>query len=156
MASWSEIENEVPQLAAQAREYFDAFTHKTLATIRRDGSPRISGSEVQFRDGDAWLGSMWLAMKARDLRRDPRFALHSGSASPPDWTGDAKIAGRVVEVTDPARVEELNGEAAQGDPSHLFRCDISELVVVRLGESGDHIVIDAWHEGRGVSTLQRR
>ena len=54
---------------------------------------------------------MWDARKARDLQRDPRFALHSGSDDPPGWEGDAKLAGVVEEITDPERVREINGEA---------------------------------------------
>src|SRR3954454_13597988 len=98
MASWSEVEAQAPELTARARTLFDAFTHKTMATLRRDGSPRISGTEVEFRDGEMWLGSMWRSMKALDLQRDPRFALHSGSVDPPNWTADAKVAGRVEEI----------------------------------------------------------
>ena len=71
MASWHEVEAEAPELAARARERFDANKHKTLATLRRDGSPRISGTEIQFADGEVWFGSMWEAVKALDLRRDP-------------------------------------------------------------------------------------
>jgi hypothetical protein len=143
MASWADVEREAPELAGLARSLFDAFTHKTLATLRRDGSPRISGTELEFSDGEAWLGSMWRAVKALDLQRDPRFALHSGSADPPGWPGDAKIAGRAVDVTEP------------GATAHRFRLDISELVVVRVGEPRDHLVIEAWHEGRGVSRARR-
>jgi hypothetical protein len=144
MAKWNEVEAQAPELAARARVLFDAFTHKTLATLRRDGSPRISGTELEFRDGEAWLGSMWRSMKALDLRRDPRFALHSGSPDPAGWSGDAKLAGRAEDVTEP--------EAT----SHLFRLDISELVVVSLGDPADHIVIESWHEGRGVTRTERR
>jgi Pyridoxamine 5'-phosphate oxidase len=144
MPSWSEVEAQAPELAARARACFDAFTHKTLATLRRDGSPRISGTEVEFRDGEAWLGSMWRSMKALDLLRDPRFALHSGSADPSGWTGDAKLAGRAEDATEP--------EAT----SHRFRLDIAELVVVYMGEPADHIVIESWHEGRGVTRHERR
>lgn len=143
MASWSEVEREAPELAARARALFDGFTHKTMATLRRDGSPRISGTEVEFTDGEAWIGSMWQAVKALDLQRDPRFAIHSGSPDPPDWPGDAKIAGRVEDVT------------AAGAESHRFRLDVSELVVVRLGDPADHLVIEAWHEGRGMTSLRR-
>ena len=146
MASWGELEQAEPELAALARELLDAFTHKTLATLRRDGSPRISGTEVEFRDGELYLGSMWRSVKALDLRRDPRFALHSGSADPPAWRGDAKLAGRVEEVTDGPDNDRR---------SHLFRCDITELVVVRLGEPADHLVIESWHAGRGVTRLRR-
>jgi hypothetical protein len=154
MARWIEVEREAPELVDAARRFLDAFTHKTLATLRRDGSPRISGSEVNFTDGDLWLGSMWRAVKALDLQRDPRFALHSGSPDPPGWTGDAKLAGRVEEITDPELVAKINGEA--GGRSHLFRADITEVVVVRIGDPADHIVIESWHEGRGCSRLERR
>ena len=156
MAGWKDIETEAPELTALAREFLDAFTHKTLATLRRDGSPRISGTEVRFADGELWLGSMWRSLKALDLQRDPRFALHSGSADPPDWRGDAKLAGRVEEVTDPERIAAVNGPDAQQGRSHLFRADITELAVVRLGDPADHIVIESWHPGRGVTSRERR
>jgi hypothetical protein len=155
MPSWAEVEAEAPELAALARELLDAFTHKTLATLRRDGSPRISGTEVEFRDGEMWLGSMWRSMKALDLQRDPRFALHSGSVDPPDWRADAKVAGRVEEITDPVQVVAINEEKAPGR-SHLFRADVTELVVVRLGDPADHLVIESWHAGRGTTRRERR
>jgi hypothetical protein len=156
MASWAEVEREAPELAARARGYLDAFKHKTLATIRQDGSPRISGSEADFRDGELWIGSMWRARKALDLRRDPRFALHSGSPDPDaGWTGDAKLAGRMEEITDPERIAAINGPGSPPGESHLFRADIDELVVVRLGDPADHLLIESWHAGRGVSTLRR-
>ena len=93
MARWSEVEQEAPELVATARGFLDAGVHKTLATLRGDGSPRISGTELEFRDGDAWLGSMPGARKARDLQRDPRFSLHSASVDPPGRRGDGE-AGR--------------------------------------------------------------
>lgn len=156
MARWNDIEADVPELTALARRFLDAFTHKTLATLRRDGGPRISGTEVRFADGELWFGSMWRSLKARDLQRDPRFALHSGSPDPPGWQGDAKLAGRVDEITDAERIAAINGPDAQQGRSHLFRADITELAVVRLGEPADHIVIEAWHAGRGVTRRERR
>jgi hypothetical protein len=156
MATWREVQAEAPELAARAREIFDAFKHKTLATLRRDGSPRISGTEVQFVDGEMWFGSMWKAVKALDIQRDPRFALHSGSSSSPEWMADAKVAGRVEEVTDPERKAVILGDEAPPDRAHVFRADITELVVTGLGDPPDHLVIESWHEGRGVSRRERR
>jgi Pyridoxamine 5'-phosphate oxidase len=156
MASWSDVESEAPELAARAREIFDAHKHKTLATLRRDGSPRISGTEVEFANDEMWLGSMWKAVKALDLQRDPRFALHSGSADPPDWKADAKVAGRVEEVTDPERKAVVLGDAAPPDRAHVFRAEITELVVTGLGDPPDHLVIESWHQGRGVTRRERR
>ena len=156
MARWSDVENEAPELAARARAFFDARKHKTIATLRKDGSPRISGIEMEFRDGDLWFGSMWQAVKALDLQRDPRFALHSGSADPAEWKGDAKIAGRAEEITDREVVEDPDAETPP-EPSHLFRLDVSELSVVTVGGNPpDHLVIDSWHEGRGVTSRRRR
>ena len=110
MPSWSDFEAAAPELAARVRERLDAHTHKTLATIRADGAPRISGTESRFAEGELWIGSMPRARKAHDLQRDPRFALHSGSDEPSDWKGDAKLAGVVEEITDPDRLREINGE----------------------------------------------
>ena len=155
MAAWQQVEAEAPELAARAREFFDANKHKTLATLRRDGSPRISGSEIIFADGEMWFGSMWQAVKALDLRRDPRFALHSASDGD-DFQGDAKVAGRVEEVTSDAVKEAVVQGNAPPGPMHLFRADITELVVISLGgDPPDHMVIDAWHAGRGVSRRKR-
>ena len=156
MPSWSGVETEAPELAALARRFLDAHVHKTLATLRRDGSPRISGTEVVFAEGELWLGSMWRSLKALDLQRDPRFALHSGSADPPEWTGDAKLAGRAEEVTDPERKAAIMGDDAPPGSSHLFRADITELVVVRIGDPADHLVIETWHAGRGITRRERR
>jgi hypothetical protein len=156
MARWSEVESEAPELAARALEFFDANKHKTLATLRRDGSPRISGTEMMLVDGDVWLGSMWRSMKALDLLRDPRFALHSASEPPDDWKGDAKIAGRMVETNDPEKRVAMSSDGTDSGDWHLFRAGIDELVVVSMGDPRDHIVIEAWHAGRGLSRRERR
>lgn len=155
MASWSDVEGQAPELVARARGLLDAHVHKTLATLRRDGSPRISGTEVVFADGELWLGSMWRSLKARDLQRDPRFALHSGSHDPPAWTGDVKLSGVVEEITDPDRVAAVIGDKAPAGPSHLFRADIADIAIVRLGDPADHLVIESWHAGRGVIRRER-
>ncbi|MEA2177058.1 MAG: hypothetical protein QOG77_355 [Solirubrobacteraceae bacterium] len=153
MPSWSDFATEAPELAERVRERLDAHTHKTIATLRRDGSPRISGTETQLVDGELWIGSMWEALKARDLQRDPRFALHSGSEDPPAWPGDAKLAGVAVEITDPELVRKLNGE--QNGPSHLFRLDLQEASAVALNDARDAIVIEVWRPGAGVRRIER-
>lgn len=151
------MEAEAPALVALARRLLDAHVHKALATLRRDGSPRISGSETIFAEGDLWVGSMGGSVKARDLQRDPRFALHSGSAGPPDWEGDAKVGGRMEEVTDPGRKAAVFATRGDVPPegSHLFRADVTEVVVVRVADPADHLLIDAWRAGRGLSHWER-
>ena len=155
MPSWTDFEAAAPQLAAEVRRRLEAHAHKTLATVRGDGSPRISGTEAGVVEGELWIGSMWQARKARDLQRDPRFALHTGSDDPPEWSGDAKLAGVAEEVTDPERVRAINGAAAGGGPSHLFRLDLREVSTVGLDEERKALVIQVWTPERGVRSIKR-
>jgi len=159
MASWNDVSVAAPAFAAAAREMLDTHRHKTLATLRKDGSLRISGIEVEFVDGELWLGAMWQSRKALDLLRDPRFALHSVTAGSEAWPGDAKIAGRAEEVTDPERKQAVQaasaGEAPPG-PFHLFRADVTEVVIVRAGNPPDHLVVEFWREGAGLRRVEQR
>jgi hypothetical protein len=159
MASWAEIERAAPQLAEKARELLGAHVHKTIATLRADGSPRISGIEAKFVGDDLWFGSMPGSRKGADLDRDPRFALHSGSDDPPDWRGDAKLSGLAEAVGDRERRIELframGAEAVSAD-SGLYRADIRELVVTGLNEAGDELAIEFWTAAAGLQTLARK
>src|SRR5438067_12234198 len=101
MPAWKAIEQAEPEFAGRVRRLFDAGRHKTIATLRADGSPRISGIECEFADGDLRFGSMSGARKGADLKRDPRFAVHGptfhpGERKEKDWPGEAKIAGRAT------------------------------------------------------------
>ena len=153
MARWSEVEAAAPELAARARGMLEAHKHKTIATLRHDGSPRTSGIEAQFRDGELWVGSMVGARKATDLQRDPRFSLHSGSDDPPAWKGDAKVSGRMIEIVDAATIEAING--TEVGPSHLFRADIREISTVVLNGAGDRLLIESWSELHGLTSVER-
>ena len=148
MASWEEFAAADPDLAALVRRSFAVRKHATLATLRKDGAPRISGTEVEFaEDGEMYLGMMPESLKALDLRRDPRLALHSPTEDAPDsdpgaWTGEAKLAGRGVEVSEPT------------DEAHRFRIDITE--VVHTSVDNDLLVIRSWHPERGSERRERR
>jgi hypothetical protein len=138
MATWSEVRNDAPEFAARVRALFDARKHKTMATIRRDGSPRISGIEMQFDDERVTLGMMDGSMKALDLRRDPRVAFHSPSVDPPEgansaWAGEAKLSGRAIARSD--------------DDGGGFEVDIAEVALTYLGDG--QLVIESWHPGVG-------
>ncbi|MFI7709131.1 pyridoxamine 5'-phosphate oxidase family protein [Nonomuraea sp. NPDC049480] len=155
MASWLEFERQAPELAAVARRLMDGYRHKVLATLRKDGSPRVSGVETSFRDGELWTGSMPRAVKALDLRRDPRMAVHVTSCAPEGedpsaWEGDVKLAGRAVEITD---ADALASFQLPDQGSHLFRIELTEVAWTRV--EGNEIVIDAWREGVGVRQIRR-
>jgi hypothetical protein len=148
MSSWDEVAAEVPELALKVRDRFAVGKHATLATVRADGAPRISGTEVEFSDGQVWLGSMPGALKAKDLLRDGRFALHSPTVDPPQddpsrWPGEAKLAGVAVP------------QSTRSDGSHRFRLDLSEVVLTRVESDPDQLVVESWHPGRGYE-LRRR
>jgi hypothetical protein len=167
MATWKSIADAEPAFAKAVKDVFDAHTNKILATLRRDGSPRLSGVELSFKGDDLWLGMMPESRKALDLRRDPRMALHSASPDPAGddpsaWAGDAKLSGRGIEITDPEEVAAFYraaAEAAGGGPdatgAHLFRIDIAEVVWTRVGTPADHLVIDVWRDGEGLRSLKR-
>ncbi|MEU8300932.1 pyridoxamine 5'-phosphate oxidase family protein [Micromonospora sp. NPDC048909] len=149
MAWWSDLLKEQPEFAERVRARFAVRKHGTMATLRRDGAPRISGTEFDFSAEHLRLGSMTGARKAMDLRRDPRVALHcptedTPADDPTSWGGDAKISGVAHEET-PA-----------DDGSHRFRIELTEVVLTRVGDPPDHLVIESWHPGRGLRRRERR
>jgi hypothetical protein len=151
MTTWREFELAEPEFAARVRALFDAHRHKTLATLRADGSPRISGIETVFEDGDLVFGSMPNARKGADLRRDPRFALHSATVDPAEggeaqWPGEAKISGRAL-VAPPSSTEGPEGDR--------FRADIAEVVHTHLDEKATMLVVDWWTPTHGLRTVER-
>jgi hypothetical protein len=162
MARWNDVLREVPDLAEKAQAIFDAHKHKTLATLRVDGSPRVSGIEAEFWKDDLWLGSMPDSRKGSDLKRDPRFALHSATVDPELAEGDAKISGRADLATGGefdayvAHLHEGAEQVPEGD-FDLFRADITELVVISIGDPPDHLLIETWREGsHGLRRIERR
>jgi hypothetical protein len=154
MATWRDIEQDTPAFAAAVKQRFEAGKHKTMATLRGDGSPRISGTELEFTDDDVTLGSMAGAVKLQDLRRDPRIAVHSPTPEPPadhpeKWAGDAKLSGRAVEIPAPPGAEPSDGSA-------YFRLDIAEVALTYVGDSGDHLVIESWDTTHGYRRRTRK
>ena len=146
MTTWGEVEWDAPEFAARVRARFAIGTNKTIATLRSDGSPRISASEIEFAHGEMTLGMMGGSVKLRDVQRDPRLAVHGPTLEPPEddpsaWPGDAKVAGAVVGIDRPA------GDQHEG--AAFFRIDLTEVVLTYVGTPADHLVIESWHPGRG-------
>lgn len=144
MFTWKDIAAEFPEFAERVRTVFAAGTNKTIATLRADGSPRISATELEFTTTDVTLGMMVNSRKLDDVRRDPRVAIHSPTLEPPTdgtWPGDAKLAGRLVEIDPP----ENNPHEGAG----FFKLDITEAALTYLGDPADHLVIESWHPDRG-------
>jgi hypothetical protein len=158
MATFAEVESAEPEFAARVRASFDAHGHKFLATLRADGSPRISGIEMHFVAGEPWLAGMPGSVKFTDLKRDPRFALHCGSSEPGAFDADAKLSGRATPVTDDA--ERTRYAAAAGVPTELtgfelFRIDLDQVVLTAVNDEKDALVISSWRPGRGLTSTSR-
>ncbi|MEV0170686.1 pyridoxamine 5'-phosphate oxidase family protein [Streptomyces sp. NPDC050803] len=153
--NWGTFTTAEPDLAKTVEERFGAFTHHILATLRKDGSPRTTGLEVRFLNGELWLGMMPNSLKALDLLRDPRFALQ---ANPGGGTamggGDVRIAGRAIEVTDPLVKAGYSEEVEPPEPFHLFRTELTEVVRTYV-EDDKYLVVQVWKPGEPVRTIKR-
>ena len=150
MATWRDVEQTEPDFAQLIRTLFDAHRHKTIATLRADGSPRISGIEAAFDDGELTFGSMARSRKGADLHRDPRFALHSATVDPVKgsealWPGEAKISGRAI----------VAAPTTDGSDADSFRADIAEVVHTHLNEEATLPVVEWWTPTGGVQRLER-
>jgi hypothetical protein len=146
MTTWQEFEQAEPEFAQRVRALLDAHRHKTLATVRADGAPRISGIECVFEDGELVFGSMAGARKGADLRRDPRFALHSATVDPVTgeeaaWPGEAKISGRAP--------------GSSGPDGDRFTARIESVVHTHLDEKATMLVVDWWTPAGGLRTVER-
>ena len=158
MATWKEFEADAPELARAVRARFEATKHHVLAGLRKDGSPRVSGTEVDFVGDDITLGSMPGAVKGRDLRRDGRFALHANPGDGSMDGGDAKLAGLAVWIPDPHEPAQERPDAAPAeDPpagADFFRLDLREVVHTSIAD--DMLVIRTWRPGEGVREIRRK
>ena len=150
MTSWGDFAEEEPEFAERVERLLRSAKHLTLATLRTDGSPRISGTEIVLDDEDVVLGMGPSSVKALDLRRDPRLALHGPTAEPPEgappdtWSGEAKLAGRAEEIV-----------SDEDDGALRFRIDLTEIVLTRVGTPPDHLVVESWHPDRGYQERKR-
>jgi len=155
MATWQDFEHEAPDLAPAVRARFEANRHHVLATLRKSGAPRVSGTEVQFIGADLTIGSMYGAVKALDLRRDGRFALHSNPGDETMAGGDAKISGTAAEIIDEVELSAYESDLPQPPPGpfHAFRLDLAEVVLTTV--EGDHLLIRSWRPGEPEKSVTR-
>ena len=156
MASWQQFEQEAPELAPAVHARLTATLHTILGTLRADGAPRLTGLEAHFGEGELWLAMMPDSRKADDLRRDPRFSLHSA----PDVElvdGDAKVSGAARLVNDDYTIARFVDRLPMDLPPSgmaLFRGDVTDASLARV--DGDFMVIDAWRPGHVPWQVRRR
>lgn len=161
MTTWNDFAAQAPDLAAFAQARIEAYGLALLATLRADGSPRISGIEPLISDGELWMGMMPGSRKVADLQRDPRFALHNATVDKNVAEGDLKLGGRVIEIAEgSAEMDSFRaafaahtGYPPPDGPMNLFVADLTEVSSLRPG--GDHLVIEWWHPGDGPHSMKR-
>jgi hypothetical protein len=158
--TWNDFAGEAPELAALVRGRFEATGLGFLATLRTDGSPRISGIEPLVGPDQVTMGMMYGSLKALDLRRDPRCSLHAASIDKSVSEGDARISGHAVEHVDEDALArgrdqftEATGQPPPDGPMHLFTIDITEVMF--LQPARDHLVIRSWTPSRGEHRVER-
>ncbi|MEU3070334.1 pyridoxamine 5'-phosphate oxidase family protein [Streptomyces sp. NPDC006906] len=153
--SWDGFATAEPEFADIVQRRFRLYKHHVLATLRKDGSPRVTGLEADFRFGDMLLGMMPHSLKALDLHRDPRFALHANPGPDAEMNdGDVRVSGRAMEITDPEVIARFIEEATPPEPFHLFRAELTD--VVWTGLDGDELVIRSWRPGQPLRTVRRK
>lgn len=155
MTTWADFHQQAPELAQRAEFFLREHKFLTMATLRRDGSPRIAGTEMVLKEGRLLIAGMGRARRFEDLRRDPRMALHSGTADEEGWTGDAKITALAIERNDDAgSVALVSAKASPGD-FEVFELDVREVAVMALNEGRTAMTIDSWRVGEEVKHVER-
>jgi hypothetical protein len=153
---WAAFEADAPEFARRVRQRFEAHLHHVLATLRADGAPRVSGTEVRLLDGEMLLGCMPGSVKGRDLRRDGRCALHANPGDSTMTGGDAKVSAVAVEVTAAATLDRFRDQSgAPPGPFELYRLGLRDVVLTSVHPDGDRLVIERWAPGDGMRRSER-
>ena len=145
VVTWADFQHAEPALAASVQERFESHRHAVMATLRIDGAPRLSGMETPIRDGHLWLAMDTVSRKASDLRRDPRFSIHSALDGEELLLGDARVEGQARAASDEDMALFIEGHRFPiDDPSTMavFTADISRVVLARVEDRG--LVVSAW------------
>lgn len=142
---WNALRAEAPDLEERVRARFAANLHHVIATLRPDGSPRLSGTEVPFGPSGPRIGMMPGSRKLADVRRDPRVEMHSAPIEEDLAEGDARLSGRLVEV---------ENREADHPGAGFFELLLITATLVRV--DGDELVISVWDPGSGYRQTRRR
>jgi pyridoxamine 5'-phosphate oxidase-like protein len=158
LLSWRDMELAAPQIARPGMARLNSPHLAMLGTLRRDGSPRISPIEPHFAGGQLLIGAMAWSAKVADLRRDPRYVLHSVVTGPNSGEGELKLYGPAMEVAD----QGLRGAAAGAwwltsapGKAVVFTLHIGQAVFVDWDIDHGQMTIHRWSPRRGYSVAHR-
>jgi general stress protein 26 len=118
-----------------------------LGTAREDGSPRVHPVTPKVHDGRLFVRMYPTSPKVSDLRRDPRFALHSQVEDTSGSGGEVLISGKAGMVHDRAWIEKAFVGISDPDPSRyvVFELDIQDVKVTVY--EGENTVRRRWRAG---------
>ncbi|MEA3216512.1 MAG: hypothetical protein QOJ19_2668 [Acidimicrobiia bacterium] len=160
--TFANFELSAPDIARFVRARFETTGLSIRATLRADGSPRLSPIEPSILQGQLYVGMMPGSMKARDLQRDGRVALLTTLSDKLDMSGEGKLFGEAVELTDPDDIHRVLSAAAAGTDydaeafagSHVFEVGITGAAWQHV--EGDTWVTVSWRVGGPVRRRQRQ
>jgi len=106
MVTWSEFENDAPDMAEAGKKLLYQFGVGLgfLATLRKDGAPRLHPICPTVVDGRLYALIGPTPQRA-DLKRDGRYALHTFPATEVD--DEFLVMGRAKFIDDPAIADKV-------------------------------------------------
>ena len=141
--SWKEFEERAPHMASLG---FERLNRKVayLATIRKDGSPRLHPVTPFIGNGMLFMFTEPSSPKIRDLRRDGRYALHcSVDRKEGEPLIEFLVAGTAKVISDSSvRADAMNMASAPVVTNHyvLFEFQVNNTLVVEYDSDGKPIV----------------
>ncbi len=91
--TWKTLEEQQPELAAFGLERLNGQV-AYLATIRKDGSPRVHPMTPIIGQGHFFVFMEPTSPKGQDLQRDGRYAIHCAVSDNSGASGEFSITGR--------------------------------------------------------------
>jgi hypothetical protein len=148
--SWARLRAEAPDFAKSIEARLNANLHHVLGTIRPDGSPRLSGTEISISPTELGLGMMPECHKLADIRRDPRIEVHTAPLDTELKEPDIKLSGS---LRPNGEVEREADDEVDGPAGFLFIIDIERASSVRV--DGDELGFCIWTPAGGLRISRR-
>jgi len=157
LPSWRDVELGAPELARLGVARLTSARVALLGTLRRDGSPRISPIEPYLAESQLLIGAMAWTGKASDLRRDPRYALHSVVTGPDSGEGELKLHGPAAEAGPNLRAAAGGAWwlASSPDKSVLFTLHIKQAIFVDWDINRGLMTVHRWSPASGYTVTSR-
>jgi uncharacterized pyridoxamine 5'-phosphate oxidase family protein len=135
--TWNILESQSPEIA----EFSKARLHGKvayLATIRKDGAPRLHPFTPIIGEGHFFIFMEPTSPKGNDLRRDPRFAVHCSVTDNSGESGEVIITGKARFIEDLA-LRALAVKICPYKPAEryvLFEFDVEDVLTTEYPEGG--------------------